>query len=137
MLNCICAVMNHIHCSYATVSICLFHCIYPSIHYCRCTIVYILLSLCLYTLLFHNFVHSSCRLQQTYLLLFIHTYSTDLLIPRHSSSYYISLLYPSQFYNHYLHSQHQKGCVLVQTAEKIISSLLDLQSFIGMCVWLL
>ena len=77
-IHCVC--YYHLHlchnhcvpCLYTAVSIYLFYCFYPCIHYCRCTIVYILLSLCLYTLLFHNFVHSSCRVQQTYLLLFIH-----------------------------------------------------------------
>ena len=103
-IHCVC--YYHLHlchnhcvpCLYTAVSIYLFYCFYPSIHYCRCTIVYILLdaSLCLYTSLFHNFVHSSCRVQQNYyhtIYTPLDTYSTDLFIPQHSSSYTFYLLY--------------------------------------------
>ena len=110
-IHCVC--YYHLHlchnhcvpCLHTAVRIYLFYCFYPSIHYCRCTIVYILLdtSLCLYTSLFHNFVHSSCRVQQTYLLLFIHHWiHTPLISSYHSilhhthSTYYISsILYTS------------------------------------------
>ena len=75
-IHCVC--YYHLHlchnhcvpCLYTTVSIYLFYCFYPSIHYCRCTIVYILLetSLCLYTSLEYSKLTSYCVYTTGYIL---------------------------------------------------------------------